>query len=471
MLKRLIGTFLAFLALFAFLAPSAAAQGNRGPIYTVRQGDTLWSIAVCFNITTEALVAANNLSGSDIFIGDQLVIPGYEAFSGTISCDPVPYGETFRSLVRQYRMDETLLRRINHIVSPTELYAGAKLILLQEEDRPAWSARANLETGETLLELAIRAGTDPWTIADINHLAGPWAGLPGDIFYLPSGESSGFPTALPPPLESAQVDPLPLIQGSTAQIRVRAAQPVTLGGMLVDHPLHFFPDADGSYVALQGVHALLEPGLYPLRLETTNADGQTQVFEQMVLIVSGYYPQDPTLYVDADTIDPAVTEPEWQQILAITAPSTPERLWDGVFLTPAYLYGGETYFTSGFGNRRTYIGRGTDLVVEGFHSGVDYGGGAGLPITAPANGVVVFAGPLTVRGNATIIDHGWGIYSGFWHQSEIQVEVGQRVEQGQVIGLVGGTGRVTGAHLHWEVWVNGVQVNPLDWLQKVFPHE
>ena len=92
-----------------------------------------------------------------------------------------------------------------------------------------------------------------------------------------------------------------------------------------------------------------------------------------------------------------------------------------------------------------------------------------MPITAPAAGKVVFAGLWTVRGNATIIDHGWGIYSGFWHQSEIDVQVGQVVEQGQVIGLVGGTGRVTGAHQHWEVWANGVQVNPMDWLQQSYP--
>ena len=81
----------------------------------------------------------------------------------------------------------------------------------------------------------------------------------------------------------------------------------------------------------------------------------------------------------------------------------------------------------------------------------------------------MFAGPWTVRGNATVIDHGWGVYSGFWHQSAIQVQVGDMVEQNQVIGLVGGTGRVTGAHLHWELWVNGVQVDPLDWLIQAYP--
>ena len=85
-------------------------------------------------------------------------------------------------------------------------------------------------------------------------------------------------------------------------------------------------------------------------------------------------------------------------------------------------------------------------------------GGEGLQISAPAPGRGGFAAPLTVRGNATIIDHGWGVYSGFWHQSQILVNVGDMVEQGQQIGVVGGTGRVTGAHLHWDLWVNGVQV-------------
>jgi murein DD-endopeptidase MepM/ murein hydrolase activator NlpD len=126
-------------------------------------------------------------------------------------------------------------------------------------------------------------------------------------------------------------------------------------------------------------------------------------------------------------------------------------------------------FTSRYGTRRLYHGTGTDLTIQGFHTGLDFAGGEGLQIFAPAAGKVVFAAPLTVRGNAVIIDHGLGVYSGFWHQSELLVNVGDIVAQGQVIGLVGGTGRVTGAHLHWEVWVNGIQVNPLDWLNQVYP--
>jgi murein DD-endopeptidase MepM/ murein hydrolase activator NlpD len=100
-----------------------------------------------------------------------------------------------------------------------------------------------------------------------------------------------------------------------------------------------------------------------------------------------------------------------------------------------------------------------------------------LPITAPAAGQVVFAGPLTVRGNTVFIDHGWGVFSGFFHQETILVNKGELVSAGQQIGTVGNTGRVNGAgdyegagaHLHWEVWVNGVQVDPLDWLSFEYP--
>jgi murein DD-endopeptidase MepM/ murein hydrolase activator NlpD len=235
--------------------------------------------------------------------------------------------------------------------------------------------------------------------------------------------------------------------------------------MLVDMPLHFF-QGNGEQVALQGVDALLEPGVYPFLIEGTFPDGSKQSFEQMVLVASGNYLTEDILLNDPSTIDPAVTEPELQNIAAITAPSTSTRYWDGIFTTPAVY---SDCFTSRFGTRRTYKVVNSETEIPGFHSGLDFCGGEGLQISAPAAGKVVFAAPLTVRGNATVIDHGWGIYSGFWHQSQMFVNVGDMVEPGQVIGLVGGTGRATGPHLHWEVWVNGVRVNPLDWLEQAYP--
>jgi murein DD-endopeptidase MepM/ murein hydrolase activator NlpD len=174
--------------------------------------------------------------------------------------------------------------------------------------------------------------------------------------------------------------------------------------------------------------------------------------------------------VDPATIDPAVTQPEDAQWNALALPVTPDKLWDGLMRIPSPLdqeYCVETgeCWTSRYGNRRSYNGS----PYQYFHTGLDIAGGTGTEIYAPADGVVVFAGPLTVRGNATMIDHGWGIYTGYMHQSELRVKVGDRVKKGQLIGLVGGTGRADGPHLHWEMWAGGVQVDPLEWLERVFP--
>jgi hypothetical protein len=270
---------------------------------------------------------------------------------------------------------------------------------------------------------------------------------------------------LPSAFVSAKIRDLPLRQGGTGVIIVKAISGVSLGGVLVDHPLHFFPMADGTQVALQGVHAMLTPGVYPLRVDATLPDGTKQSYEQMILVTSGYYPKDPVLTVDPTTIDPAITGPENDQILSIVSPLTTQKFWDGVFSLPVAT---DYCIYSRFGDRRSF--NGSDYIY--FHAGVDYGVCSKTnpyDIYATAPGIVVFTGPLTVRGNATIIDHGWGIFSGYWHQETSYVTVGQQVQAGELIGKIGATGRVTGPHLHWELWVNGVQVEPLDWLNQPYP--
>jgi len=200
-------------------------------------------------------------------------------------------------------------------------------------------------------------------------------------------------------------------------------------------------------------------------LEATLPEGALQSFEQMVLVKSGYYPAESINGVEADTIDPAVTGPEDQWLLSLISPVTPEKYWQGTFQLPV---DSQYCIRSKFGNRRSYNGG----VLNLFHTGIDFGvcsEAHPFDIYAPADGVVAFTGLKTVRGNATIIDHGWGIYSGLYHQEEIYVAVGDHVTAGQLIGKIGATGRVTGPHLHWEIWVNGIQVNPLEWLQEPFP--
>jgi len=442
--------------------PVAAQTG--GPVYIVQSGDTFYSIANRFNVTFNDLLEAN--SGIDpnlLSPGQEIVIPGLDGISGVLDTEIIKYGDTLRSLSRRTQVSDEQLIRLNRLVSPTELYVGISLIIPKQEGQQEITSRVNLGQGESLLELSVKQNSAPWLLAEVNKQEGLWSSLPNDVLYSPSG-SDDTATGLPSAFLSASISPLPLIQGGTEVIRVQTMGNSPVSGLLVDHQLHFLAGPNDQF-ALQGVHALLEPGVYPFRIETILPDGTKQSFEQMVLVREGdYYSEE--LYVDPGTIDPAVTEPETQNIAAITSPFTPIQYWTGAFQSPA-IY--KDQYTSRYGVRRLYHGTGTDLTIQGFHSGLDFAGGEGLQIFAPAPGRVVFAAPLTVRGNATIIDHGLGVYSGFWHQSEQMVNVGDTVEQGQVIGLVGGTGRATGAHLHWEVWVNGVQVDPIDWLNQVYP--
>jgi murein DD-endopeptidase MepM/ murein hydrolase activator NlpD len=322
-----------------------------------------------------------------------------------------------------------------------------------------------------LLELAVQQKTDPWTLVENNELSGTWEAMPGDVFNIPADKPMTASTGLPPVFVSTKVDTLPIVQGTTVQVKVEPVQSVTLSSSLLNNSFHFYSAGAGSFVALQGIEADAKPGLHPLQIDATLPDGSIQSFEQMVPVVSGNYLHDTTLcYVKPETIDPLVIGPDADKVRAFTAASTPDKYWQGQFTSPASVFASLTYISSPFGIRRSYIGIGTDLKLETYHTGMDYASGTGQPITAPAAGIVVFAGSLVVCGNATYIYHGWEVYTGICHQSAIKVTAGQRVQQGDLIGLVGNTGRALGPNLHWEVWVNGVQVNPVQWLDEVFPH-
>ena len=119
-------------------------------------------------------------------------------------------------------------------------------------------------------------------------------------------------------------------------------------------------------------------------------------------------------------------------------------------IRPAY-----GFETSGFGYRISpFTGH------KHFHEGLDIANRKGTPVIAPANGLVVFTGRKGGFGNLIIIDHGHGVTTRYGHLAKIFVKVGQRVKRGEKIAEIGNTGRSTGPHLHYEVRLNGVPVNP-----------
>lgn len=298
-----------------------------GPIYIVQAGETLWEIAARFQVDLEELKQVNHIENADwISEGQELVIPGLEDLQGYLVTQAVPLGETLRSMSRASGTSESVLRRLNRLVSPTEVYAGSRLVLLQAEKGSSRKARTSLAPGETLLELAVRQNTNPWTLMRVNQIRAGWAALPGDVLYLPNGDSTAAPAGLPPIFTHITLSPLPLVQGATAQVNVRVtASLASLNGSLADYPLHFFPLAEKEWIALQGIHALLSGGIYPLHLEATLMDGSQQTFEQLVLVEEGGFPHE-TLVVDRAYIDPSITSSEEAQIRALVSEATPDRL-------------------------------------------------------------------------------------------------------------------------------------------------
>ena len=455
--KLLIG-----LALLVFLAGGAqtgAAQETEpeGPVYIVAEGDTLSSIALQFGVTVDDLVAFNGLSDANsLFIGDRLVIPGLAGITGILETADVAAGESLRGLSRRYRIPMDLFVRLNRLVSPAELYVGAPLVLTRSQGLTE-PRRVLAPAGASTLEIAVRTGANPWAISEWNGYLGQAEVHPGDVLYL-DGPASSSTGGLHTPPESFRINRL--FQGEAAVIAVPGTAAGSVQGRLGPYTLAFVDGETGS-LSLQGIHALLDPQLLPLQLTISFPDGATYGYTQYVRMYGRDYIFE-TISVPPELVDTATNEAEFATLLPLLETVSPEKHWDGVFSAPSPF---EDCINSSYGNRRSY--NGSAFIY--YHSGVDFCGGTGVEIYAPADGVVVYTGFLDVRGNFTLIDHGWGILTAYLHQSEILVETGDRVTTGQVIGLVGTTGRSTGPHLHWEVWVHAVAVNPLDWLVEAYP--
>lgn len=118
-------------------------------------------------------------------------------------------------------------------------------------------------------------------------------------------------------------------------------------------------------------------------------------------------------------------------------------------------------FSSAFGLKRFF-----NKQPRSPHGGIDIAAPRGTPIHAPADGVVVEAQDFFFSGNCIYIEHGQGVTSFYAHMDEIDVEIGDQVKQGQIIGKVGSTGRSTGPHLHWSIGLNGTWVDPALFIPK-----
>jgi murein DD-endopeptidase MepM/ murein hydrolase activator NlpD len=365
-------------------------------------------------------------------------------------------GDTLLSIASRYATSWRDLAHVNGMLSPDVLYRG-QIILVPLVNEGTEGRRGNLhvvDATETLLQIAVRYDVSPWTVVHSNQLLNPSLIYPGQQLLIP-GEASSW---LPGPFTSIEVSPVPVSQGETLICSVRTAEPVTLSGTLFERTIAW-AEEDGVTYGLAAVHVLTEPGLYEMTLSATDGDGRTTDITVDIVVEAGGFgyeriPAAPSL------LDPAIVAAERQRLDALRPTFTEIRDWSGAFQRPC---GGSV--SSYFGTHRAY----NEGPYTSYHGGVDLRGPTGTPVNAPAKGTVLLAEALTVRGNAVLLDHGWGVLSGYWHLSAIEVQVGQEVEPGDLIARIGSTGLSTGAHLHWEMWVGGVNVNPLQWLEPIYP--
>ena len=467
-LKNFRLTVLTLLLSLLLVYPAGAQEGSAElPEYIVQPGDTLWTIARELYVPYREFLTVNNLDGeSTVIPGERLVVPGYQGLGGVLETTRLPYGESLTSLSRTHRISEDLIIQLNRLTSPLELYQGVSVVLhRQEGDMPGALSgqRLALRPGQTLLEAAVEHNLNPWELVTANALETSWSLVPGDVIREPEGEDSG-PGAFPAAVAELATRPDRFTQGKTAVVRVSAPKDSKINGSLSGRPLQFFRSVSGEFIALQGIHARAELGIEPLSISGTLPDGTPFAHQQMVRIYSGNYIFENIPGVPPETVDEKTSSQEENFLLELVSPSSEQKRWAGKFASPVADPYSECW-PSLFGNRRSFNGSG----YKYFHSGLDFCASLGMDIFAAAPGEVVYTDSLTIHGNTTVIDHGWGVYTLYAHQSEFLVQEGQLVEKGQLIGRVGSSGRSTGAHLHLTVWVGGVQVDPMEWLQSRYP--
>jgi len=271
------------------------------------------------------------------------------------------------------------------------------------------------------------------------------------------------PTATPLPLTlSVEIDPLQPTQGGLLLIRASANQRAAFSISFDGHSVPVASQSADQCLALVGIDACEPAGDRIIEIEASTGSGQHANMRTLMTIQEGDFITE-WLTLSADKLAllaPEITQPEAQYLVDICSVFSTPKYWRGAYEVP---WSGK--INSPFGARRSYSGE----TPRSCHSGMDIDGEGGEPVRAANDAVIALAEELKVRGNAIILDHGWGVFSGYWHLDEILVSPGQRVDKGDVIGYLGNTGLSTGAHLHWEIRVHNVFVDPIIFTQQELP--
>ena len=267
--------------------------------------------------------------------------------------------------------------------------------------------------------------------------------------------------AAEPPAARLLLQPAEARPGDPVLITVRGPKEAPTG-TLGERPLQFFPVREG-FAALIGLPVEQAPGKVPLTVQLAGAapgaeaarlTGALEVvapnWRTRTLKVANKFVKPPP------EVEARIAEDQAAFSAVFSQPFTPPR-FEKNFVLPR-----KASITAPYGDLRTFNGQ-----KQSQHFGTDLSGGTGAPVSAANGGTVVMTRDNYAAGNTVLVAHGAGLYTAYFHLSAIAVKDGQRVERGQRLGKVGGTGRVTGPHLHWgarigELWVDAATLLDID---------
>lgn len=410
---------------------------------------------------TPAPIEEATVPPQPVFVPTAPIIPTYTPVPFPESADPlvrvVSVGESLASLAAQVGVAPDDLAQLNRVTNRNLLLTGQKIQLPVSLSSGIRIHR--VRASDTLAGVAAEYSVSLAALRTANDLVCAACLVPGQLLRVPQ---ANVETNLTSPFQSVRIFPFLPHQGDTIIVRVKADEGVTAAsGDLAGRPLSF-ANIDGEFVGLSGVSALQDPGIYSVTVKLTSKTGDISTVTGRLQVGQGNFGFENLILAPKliPLLDPQVNQNERNWLDKVFSKFTPNQRWTGPFALPV-----SGKYASYYGTRRNF-NRGT---LRTFHSGVDISTGLGTPVHASAPGKVVAVETLQVRGNIVILDHGRGVFTAYCHLSKFEVEVGDTVAAGDVIGFTGNTGRSLGPHLHWEMAIGGVTINPLTWVNETIP--
>jgi murein DD-endopeptidase MepM/ murein hydrolase activator NlpD len=370
--------------------------------------------------------------------------------SGDLDLQVYP-GDTWQALAWRFDLAPELLQLHNPHPNLQHQPAIGSIVHIPAEhaqERNGWLFRLN---AGGLLGLAAETSANPWSLALANDATHPYRPLLYRPIFVAGGESP--PRELPMGFRNLEVSAQVPQPGQALALRVQLQRPAAVEATLAGLPVATFAN-QLNLIGLVGTGAFFPPGEHELAIGLA---GQPLWAQPWLFAVGEWTFQQITLTGEAAAIDQESIRQERERLFAVWSQNTARPMWKSSFEPPIRDY---LETSSLYGARRSYNGG----PYQTYHEGVDYSAYGGTPVYAPASGKVVLAERLFVRGGAVIIDHGLGVYTGFYHMSEVIALPGQEVNAGDLIGRVGSTGLSTGNHLHWDLLVSGTWVDAVAWL-------